>query len=307
MTAYLGSRALYTLLTFFVVVTVVFGLLRAAPGGPFDGERRLPPEIEANLQAAYGLDQPLTTQYVRYWGNLLTGDLGPSFKQKDFTVRELIAAGLPISLSLGLSALVLALVLGMGIGITAGLRPGSSLDQGLMAVTNLNLALPTIIAAPLMVLVFAVGLAWFPAGGSGSARHFVLPAIALALPYVAAIARLMRGSIASVRLEPHVRTAHAKGLSEVRVVWRHMLPIAATPLISFLGPAAAGLLTGSVVVEQIFDLPGIGRYFVQGALNRDYTLVMGVVIVYAGAILLFNLLVDLAYGALDPRMRVRRS
>lgn len=303
MIAFLGSRALATAITFVIVVTAVFLLLRAAPGGPFDGERRLPPEIEANLMAAYDLDKPLHVQYLRYWGDLVTGDLGPSFKQKDFNVNELIAAGLPVSLTLGLSALCLAVLAGMAVGVAAGLRPGSRLDVIIMALSNLNLALPTIIAAPLMVLVFAVMLAWFPAGGSDSARHFVLPALALALPYAAAIARLMRGSIAEVRLEPHVQTARAKGLSNARIVTRHMLPIAAIPLISYLGPAAAGLLTGSVVVEQIFDLPGIGRYFVEGALSRDYTLVMGVVIVYAAAILLFNLLVDLAYGALDPRLR----
>ncbi len=303
MIAFLGSRALYTAITFVVVVTAVFALLRAAPGGPFDGERRLPPEIEANLMAAYDLDKPLHVQYLRYWGSLVSGDLGPSFKQKDFSVNELISAGLPVSLTLGLSALLLAVLTGMAIGVAAGLHPGSRLDLCIMALSNLNLALPTIIAAPLMVLVFAVMLAWFPAGGSDTARHFVLPALALAMPYAAAIARLMRGSIAEVRLEPHVKTARAKGLSDTRIVMRHMLPIAVIPLISFLGPAAAGLLTGSVVVEQIFDLPGIGRYFVQGALNRDYTLVMGVVIVYAAAILLFNLLVDLAYGALDPRLR----
>ena len=198
------------------------------------------------------------------------------------------------------------MVVGMGIGICAGLHPGSRLDTSLMAISNINIAIPVIVTAPLMALVFAVVLSWLPAGGSGSLEHYVLPSIALALPYAAAIARLMRAGVAEAATEPHVKTARAKGLGSARIVTRHILPIASVPLISFLGPAAAGLLTGSVVVEQVFDLPGIGRYFVQGALNRDYTLVMGVVIIYAGAILLFNLLVDLVYGLVDPRIRLTR-
>jgi oligopeptide transport system permease protein len=264
----------------------------------------MPPEIEANLKAAYDLDAPLPVQYLKFLSNLVQGDLGPSFKQKDFTVNELIAAGLPVSAALGALALVGALVLGLSIGITAGLRPGSTLDGLLMAASNLNIAVPTIVAAPLMVLVFSVMLSWFPAGGADTAWHFVLPATALAIPLSAEIARLMRGSIAEVRYEPHVMTAHSKGLGMPRIIYRHMLPIASIPLVSFLGPAMAALLTGSVVAEQIFDLPGIGRYYVQGALNRDYTLVMGVTIVYSFAILSFNLLVDIAYGFIDPRIRV---
>jgi oligopeptide transport system permease protein len=304
MKQYLFKRLLFAAITFFVIVSVVFFLLRLAPGGPFDGERRMPPEIEANLKAAYDLDAPLPMQYLKFLGKLVQGDLGPSFKQKDFTVNELIAAGLPVSLALGAMALVGALLLGLSIGITAGLRPGSTLDGLLMATSNLNIAVPTIVAAPLMVLLFSVTLSWFPAGGADSAWHFVLPATALAIPLSAEIARLMRGSIAEVGYEPHVMTAHSKGLGMPRIIYRHMLPIASIPLISFLGPAMAGLLTGSVVAEQIFDLPGIGRYYVQGALNRDYTLVMGVTIVYSFAILSFNLLVDIAYGFIDPRIRV---
>lgn len=304
MRQYLLKRLLFAAITFFVIVSVVFFMLRLAPGGPFDGERRMPPEIEANLKAAYDLDAPLPVQYVKFLGKLVQGDLGPSFKQKDFTVNELIAAGLPVSAALGAMALVGALLLGLAIGITAGLRPGSTLDGLLMASSNLNIAVPTIVAAPLMVLLFSVMLSWFPAGGADSAWHFVLPATALAIPLSAQIARLMRGSIAEVGYEPHVMTAHSKGLGMPRIIYRHMLPIASIPLISFLGPAMASLLTGSVVAEQIFDLPGIGRYYVQGALNRDYTLVMGVTIVYSFAILSFNLLVDIAYGFIDPRIRV---
>lgn len=304
MRRYLFNRLMFAAITLFVIVTVVFFLLRLAPGGPFDGERRLPPEIEANLKAAYDLDAPLPVQYGRFLIKLSQGDLGPSFKQKDFTVNELIAAGLPVSVTLGALALAGALVVGIGIGILAGLKPGSTLDGVLMATSNLNIALPTIVTAPLMVLVFSVTLSWFPAGGADTAWHFILPAAALAIPLSAEIARIMRGGIAEVGHEPHVKTAHAKGLSTGRIVYRHMLPIASIPLISFLGPAMAGLLTGSVVAEQVFDLPGIGRYYVQGALNRDYTLVMGVTIVYSFAILTFNLLVDVAYGFIDPRIRL---
>ncbi len=292
------------MITFFVIVTVVFFLVRLAPGGPFDGERRLPPEVEANLRAAYDLDAPLIVQYGRFLSRLGKGDLGPSFKQKDFTVNELIAGGLPVSAKLGAAALLAALLLGMSIGILSGLHPGSPVDGVLMAFSNINIAVPTIVTAPLMVLVFSVFLAWLPAGGADSIWHFVLPAAALALPLSAEIARLIRGGIAEVGLQPHIKTAHAKGLPTHRIIYRHMLPIASIPLVSFLGPAMASLLTGSVVAEQIFDLPGIGRYYIQAALNRDYTLVMGVTIVYAFAILSFNLLVDLAYGLIDPRIRV---
>ncbi len=301
---YLLKRLLFASITFLVIVSAVFFLLRLAPGGPFDGERRLPPEIEANLKAAYDLDAPLMVQYGKFLLKLAQGDLGPSFKQKDFSVNELIAAGLPVSAALGASALLLALCGGLSIGIAAGLKPGSALDGMLMTFSNINIAVPTIVAAPLMVLVFSVMLSWFPAGGADSAWHFVLPALALAIPLSADIARIMRGGVAEARLEPHVMTAQAKGLPLRRIVYRHILPVASIPLVSFLGPAVAVLLTGTVVAEQVFDLPGIGRYYVQAALNRDYTLVMGVTIIYSFAILSLNLLVDMTYGLIDPRIRV---
>ncbi len=305
MARYLLTRLGLTLLTFWVIVTAVFFLMRLAPGGPFDGERRLPPEVEANLLAAYNLDKPLPAQYVDYLAMLSSGDLGPSFKQKDFSVGELVSAGLPVSLGVGGAALLVALAGGLALGIRAGLHPGSRVDTLVMGFANLGLAVPAIVLAPLLVLLFAVWLRWLPAGGADSAASFVLPPLALAAPFVAAIARLARGSVAEAALEPHVITARAKGLPPGRVLRRHVLPLALLPVVSFLGPAAAALLTGSVVIEQVFDLPGIGRYFVQGALNRDYTLVMGVVIVYAAFILSFNLLVDLCYARLDPRIRLR--
>lgn len=301
----LTARLLWSLVTLWVIVTAVFFLLRLAPGGPFDGERRLPAEVEANLRAAYHLDQPLPLQYARYLGMLARGDLGPSFRQKDFTVNELVAAGAPVSLTVGALSLLLAAGAGIAAGVGAGTRAGRAGDRWLMALTNLGLAFPAIVMAPLAVLVFAVLLGWLPAGGIGSGAHYVLPALVLALPFTAAIARLTRGSVVETLTEPHVRTARAKGLPRGRILRRHVLPMALLPVVSFLGPAAAAMLTGSVVIEQVFELPGIGRYFVQGALNRDYTLVMGVVVVYAVLILAFNLLVDLAYARLDPRLRAR--
>ncbi len=291
-------------LTFLVIVTLIFVLLRLTPGGPFDGERALPPEVEANLRAAYHLDKPLIEQYGRYLTSLAQGNLGPSFRQKDFTVNELVAQGLPVSLIVGASALLLALFLGLLAGTFAALHPGRFIDVALMGIINLGLAIPGIIVAPVCVLVFAVLLGWLPAGGIGTPAHYLLPSVAAALPYAAAIARLWRGAVLEALQEPHVLTARAKGLPQSRLLLRHVFPIAALPLVSYLGPLAAGLLTGTVVVEQVFELPGIGRYFVQAAINRDYTLVMGVALVFAALILLFNFCVDLLYRLLDPRVAV---
>ena len=303
MVRYLARRLAFALITLFAVVTVAFFLARAAPGGPFDGERRLPPEVEANLRAAYHLDEPLFRQYARYLGMLARGDLGPSFRQKDFSVNELIGRGLPISLTVGGFALLLAVCAGVTAGTFAALARNRPRDRALVTAATLGLALPPIIVAPLLVLVFAVELGWFPAGGYGTAQSYVLPVIALALPYAAAFTRLSRGSVAEVLGRAHVLTARAKGLPVWRIVRRHVLPSALIPVVSFLGPAAAALLAGSMVIEEVFSLPGLGRYFVQGALNRDYTLVTGTVIVYAALVLTFNLLADLCYARLDPRIR----
>ncbi|ROH91981.1 oligopeptide ABC transporter permease OppB [Stagnimonas aquatica] len=305
MSRYALLRLLTALPTLLLLVTLSFFLMRLAPGGPFDGERSLPPEIEASLRAEYHLDEPLPQQYLRYLGGLLRGDLGPSFQYQGFRVRELIAAGLPVSLSLGLLAMALALLLGGATGVVASLRPGSVLDRGLMSLAMLGISVPSYVVGPLLVLLFAVLLRWLPAGGwePGRWSDLLLPVLALALPQIAAIARLLRGSMLEVLRQPYIRTARAKGLPESRVVLVHALKPALLPVLSYLGPATAGLITGSVVVEQVFGLPGIGRYFVQGALNRDYTLVLGVVLVYGAMIVLFNFLVDLLYGLLDPRLR----
>lgn len=300
---YLLRRFAFALIVLWAVVSATFLLVRLAPGGPFDGERRLPPAVEANLRAAYHLDEPLAVQYARYLGMLARGDLGPSFRQKDFSVNELIAQGLPISLTVGGLAFAVALLAGVSFGAFAALAPESPRDRALVAFATLALALPPIVVAPALVLVFAVALGWFPAGGFETPTHYVLPVLALALPYAAAFARLARGSVAETLAKPHVLTARAKGLPKRRILLRHVLPSALIPAVSFAGPAAAALLAGSVVIEEVFSLPGLGRYFTQGALNRDYTLVTGAVVVYAALVLLFNLLADLLYAQLDPRIR----
>ena len=300
---YLLRRLAFSLVALWAVASVAFFLVRAAPGGPFDGERRLPPAVEANLRAAYHLDESLPRQYVRYLGMLAEGDLGPSFRSKDFSVSELVARGLPVSLLIGGGALLLAIAAGVAAGAWAACHREGWRDRLVAIFTTLSLAVPPIVVAPALVLAFAVQLRWFPAGGFESAAHLALPVVALALPYAAAFARLVRGSVAEVLARPHVLTARAKGLPMPRIVARHVLPSALLPVVSFAGPAAAALLTGSMVVEEVFSLPGLGRYFVQGALNRDYTLVTGAVVVYAALVLGLNFLADLCLARLDPRIR----
>ena len=303
---YFLRRLLGAFPTLLVIITLAFFMMRVAPGGPFDQERTLPPEVEANLRAAYGLDKPLVEQYFNYVAGVMQGDLGPSFKYKDFTVVELIAQGAPISARLGISALTLAVVVGVCLGTAAALFQNSVLDHLVMATAMTGIVIPNFVLAPLLALFFGVWLNWLPAGGwgGGDSRHLVLPVISLALPYVAYIARLTRGAMIEVLHTNYIRTAIAKGLPSTSVILHHAMPAALLPIVSFLGPAAAGLMTGSVVIEQIFALPGIGQHFVQGALNRDYTLVLGVVVTYATLIITFNLIVDICYGLLDPRVRV---
>jgi oligopeptide transport system permease protein len=313
--SYAVRRILGAIPTLLIIITLAFLMMRIAPGGPFDGERRLPPEVEANIQAAYDLDKPLHEQYFIYLGRLLQGDLGPSFRIRDFTVTELIASGLPVSLRLGLSAITLALLLGTTLGVFAALRQNRPADFSVMAIAMIGITIPTFVTAPLLTLLFGVyGVNLFglqislPVGGwnDGALRNMILPVTVLALPQIAIISRLTRGSMVEVLRSNYVRTARAKGLSNFRVVTRHALRAALLPLVSYLGPAIAALATGSLIVEQIFGLPGIGRYFVQGALNRDYTLVLGVVILYASLIILLNLVADVLYRVLDPRVRYEK-
>ncbi len=305
MLGYAIRRLASALPTLLAIVTAAFFLMRLAPGGPFDDEQTLSPEVAANLEAAYGLDQPVLVQYRNYLGGLLRGDLGPSFRYKDFDVSELIAQGLPVTASLGAAALLLAVIAGVLLGMLAGQRRNRAADHVVMSAALVGIAVPNFVVAPLLAFVFGVLLGWLPVGGweSGELSYAVLPVITLALPFVAYIARLTRGSLLEVLQSPHIRTARAKGLRESRILWRHAFKPTILPVVSFLGPAAAALLTGSLVVEQVFGLPGVGRYFVQGAVNRDYTLVMGMVVFYAVLIVGLNLLVDLVYGWLDPRIR----
>lgn len=305
MTNYFLRRLLGALPTLFVIVTLTFFLIRLAPGGPFDQEQTLPPEIRANLDAAYGLDQPLLVQYGRYLRGLAHGDFGPSFKYRDFTVTELIAQGLPISAGIGLGAVLLAVLIGIPAGALAALRRGRFTDRAVMGFAVLAIAIPGLVVAPLLALIFGVHLRWLPVAGwePGTLRDMVLPVIALSLPLMAFIARLTRGSLLEVLSSPFVLAARARGLPERTVLIRHALKPALMPVVSYLGPATAAVLTGSLVIESIFNLPGMGRYLVQGALNRDYMLVMGAVIVYASLTLFLNLLVDLVYGWLNPRVR----
>ncbi len=307
MAAYLARRLLVGIPTLLVIVTVAFFMMRLAPGGPFDAERALPPEIERNLLAAYDLDQPLVLQYFDYILGVLQGDFGPSFRYRDFTVAELLLTGFPASLKVGGLAMLLALAVGTGLGTLAALRQNSAADYAVMATAMTGITIPNFVTAPLLTLVFGVWLSWLPVAGwgGGSLRHLVLPVIALALPQVAYIARLTRGSMIEVLGANYIRTARAKGLREQIVVRRHALKGALLPVVSYLGPATAQLVTGSVVIETIFGIPGVGRYFVQGALNRDYTLVMGTVIAYAVLIIALNLIVDLIYGLLDPKVKQR--
>lgn len=291
--------------TLMVIVTAAFFLMRAAPGGPFDAEADLEPEVLENIRAAYDLDKPLLTQFWIFVKNAVRGDFGPSIVYKDFSVTELIAVGLPVSVKLGFSAMLVALLIGGLGGIIAALRQNSFVDYTIMGISMTGIALPAFVSAPILALFFGLYLKLLPVAGwnDGALTHMILPVTALALPQIAIIARLMRGGMLEVLRSNFVRTARSRGLRESRIVLRHVLPSALVPLVGYLGPALAGVLTGSLIVEMIFNLPGVGRYFIQGALNRDYPLVMGIVIIYGTAIILFNLLSDLVYGILDPRVR----
>lgn len=299
------KRVLWGIPVLWLVLTLTFFLLRAAPGGPFDQERVLAPDVAQLVAEKYQLDQPLFQQYTQYLQAIVQGDLGPSFQYADHSVNDLIALGLPVSLQIGFWALCVALVFGVTLGMVAALHANRWPDLVAMLVAVIGISTPNFVIAPLLILWLAVHWQWLPVGGwaGGEWTHLILPVLTLSLPFIAAIARLVRGSLLEVLALPHVRTARAKGLSSAAVMRRHVLRPAMLPVVSYLGPAAVGLMTGSVVIEQIFGIPGLGRYFVQGALNRDYTLVLGVVLVIGLMMLLFNLLVDLLYRWLDPRIQ----
>lgn len=305
MLIYVFRRLLTAIPTLFVIVTLAFFLIRVAPGGPFNQERGLSPVIKANLEAQFGLNDPLWKQYLNYLNNLLHGSFGPSYNLPDFTVGELFWKGLPISVQLGASALILALILGSILGVTAALNQNKTGDYAVIAVATAGSTIPTFVIAPLIQLVF--GLSWklLPIGGwgDGALINKIGPVLTLALPQIAIVSRLMRGSMIESLRSHHIRTARALGLSDWSVVVKHALRGALLPVVSYAGPAAAALLTGSIVVETIFSIPGVGRYFVDAALNRDYTLVMGTVVVIAIFTIIFNLIVDILYAVVDPRVR----
>lgn len=306
MMRFLAQRLLTAVPTLIIIATLAFALLHATPGGPFDSAKRIPPEIERSIEAQYHLDEPLWRQYLRYMGSLARGDLGPSYQYRDTSVNELIRQGFPVDATIGTCALLLALLIGTLFGLIAALRRDTTWDYVPMLFASLGIALPVFVVGPLLILVFAVTLHWLPSGDwrSGSVRYLILPVIALALPYMAYVARMVRGAALEVLTSPFVRTARAKGLPLRTVILRHALRPILTPVVSFIGPAFAGVLTGSIIIESVFGLPGIGRYFLTGAINRDYTLVVGITVLYGALIIVCNLLADLCYAWLDPRVRL---
>jgi oligopeptide transport system permease protein len=302
--SFISRRLLSAVPTLFVIITISFFLIRLAPGGPFDLERPLEAKVMENLNRIYQLDKPLFEQYLLYLGAVVRGDFGPSFILRDFSVGELFAQGLPISMTLGALALTFAIIVGGTLGATAALRQNSTIDYLVTGMGALGLTIPNFVVAPIFQIVFGLALAWLPVAGwaNGNVRNLILPVLVLALPQVAVVARMTRAAMIENLRSNHIRTLRSLGLP-TRMIVTHALRGAALPVVSYLGPAAAALLTGSVVVETIFGLPGIGRYFVEGALNRDYTLVMGTVVVVAVFVLLFNLVVDILYALIDPRIR----
>jgi oligopeptide transport system permease protein len=307
MFTYAVRRLLTAVPVVWIALTVCFFILRLAPGGPFDEERPLPEIILQNLRAHYNLDKPLYEQYFIYLSGVLQGDLGPSFAVEDFTVSELILLGMPYTFVLGGAAWILAILVGVISGVFAALYQNRWPDIAIGLVIITGLIFPSFLVAPVLQLVFGVNLGWLPVGGwgDGSLSFLVLPVIVLALAHAARISRLMRGSMIEVLGTSYIRSARAKGIGERLVVARHAIKPALLPVVSYLGPAAGFLLTGSLVVESIFGLPGIGRYFIDAALNRDYGMVLGTVIFYMVLIIVLNLIVDLAYAWLDPRVRTR--
>jgi oligopeptide transport system permease protein len=302
--SYLVKRLIQVPIVLWVLITLSFFMIRLAPGGPFSGEKKMPPEIQQAMDKQYGLDKPLVVQYGRFLKRLvLHADLGPSYKYKNRTVNEIIAQKLPTSMILGGISILLALWMGLAAGILAGIRQNSSFDYSSMAVAMIGLSVPTFVVGPMLQLLLAMWVNLFPVAGWEGIGYVFLPAFTLALPFAARIARLTRAGMLEVINQDYIRTAWAKGLTEKVIVLRHALRGAMLPVVSFLGPGIAAMLTGSLVVERIFTIPGLGSDFVESALNRDYTLVMGTVILYGVLLVGMNLIVDIVYGFLDPRIR----
>ncbi len=305
MIKYIFFRLLQAIPTIWIIVTLSFLLMHAVPGGPFDSEKTLSPEIQKNLEKKYNLDKPLYKQYFIYLNNLVHGDLGPSFKYKDYSVNELLTEGFPISATLGLSAMFIALIIGVSFGVIAAKYQNKFIDYCMMVFALIGMSIPGFVIAPLLVLILSIKFQLLPAGewqGPFAFQYLILPVFALSLPMIAYITRIMRSSMVEILRSNFIRTARAKGLPEWKVLIFHALKPALLPVISFIGPALASIVTGSIVIEKIFGLPGIGQHFVQGAINRDYTLVMGVVIISALLIVICNLIVDIIYALIDPKV-----
>ncbi|WP_028863309.1 oligopeptide ABC transporter permease OppB [Psychromonas aquimarina] len=299
------KRVLEAIPTMLILITVSFFLMRFAPGSPFSSERTLPPQVMENINAKYGLDKPVFEQYTTYLTNVIQGDLGPSFKYKDFTVNELVSAALPVSAKIGSVAFVFAVVFGVAVGTIAALRQNTWLDYSVMSTAMLGIVMPSFVLAPVLIYIFSINLGWFPAGGwlDGSIQYMVLPVLGMSMLYVATFARITRGSMIEVLNSNFIRTARSKGLSYSYIVLRHALKPAMLPVVSYMGPAFVGIITGSVVIETIFGLPGIGKLFVNAAFNRDYSLVMGVTILIGFLFIVFNAIVDILLAYVDPKIR----
>ncbi len=304
MIPFVAKRLWNGVLTLAALATLTFFVMRLAPGGPFSRNRKISPEVQANIEAAFHLDEPVAQQFARYLWGIVRGDLGPSTRFRDYSVNDLIAAGLPTSLTIGFWAILVAALVGIALGMAGALRRNGWADYAAGTIGVIGIAIPIFIIGPLMQAYFSVHLGWLPVGGWNEGWHsLILPVLVLALPNIAYISRLTRSSTIEVLRENHVRTARAKGIGPARVLWGHAMTGALLPVIAYLGPACAALITGSILIETVFALPGIGRFFVDAALNRDYPLVMGITLVYGGFLIVFNILTDLLRGWLDPRVR----
>lgn len=305
MLKFILRRCLEAIPTLFILITISFFMMRLAPGSPFTGERNLPPEVMANIEAKYHLNDPVLKQYGNYLLQLAQGDFGPSFKYKDYSVNDLVASAFPVSAKLGASAFVFAVVLGVTAGTVAALYQNSRWDYTIMGFAMTGVVIPSFVVAPLLVLVFSITLRWLPAGGwsGGAGKYLLLPMVALSLSYIASIARITRGAMIEVLHANFIRTARAKGLPMRHIILRHALKPALLPVLSYMGPAFVGIITGSMVIETIFGLPGIGQLFVNGALNRDYSLVLSLTLLVGGLTILFNAIIDVLYAVIDPKIR----
>lgn len=305
MLKFIFKRLIEAIPTMLVLITVSFFLMRFAPGNPFSSERPLPPEVMANINAKYGLDQPVLVQYTTYLTNILQGDFGPSFKYQDYTVNELVYSALPVSAKVGFFAFLFTVVLGVGIGTIAALRQNTWVDYTIMSTAMLGVVMPSFVLAPVLIYFFSINLGWFPAGGwkDGGFYYMFLPMVGMSLLYVATFARITRGSMIETLNSNFIRTARAKGLSYKYIIFKHALKPALLPVVSYMGPAFVGIITGSVVIETIFGLPGIGKLFVNAAFNRDYSLVLGITILIGFLFILFNAIVDVLLAYIDPKIR----